>query len=509
MACAKRHGRFLTVALIGLGLVFCIKPSPADPPLTPFYNFNTGDGALPSAPLALTTPGGANVFYGTTAYGGANGFGTVYTFSQANTSPLGILTTLYAFSLSDGAYPIAGLLAGSNGNLYGTTSGGGANGTGTLFQITPAGVLTSLHNFSATGTSSPYSNMDGANPYAGLVMGPDKNFYGTTAFGGANGFGTIFQLTPSGQFTPLHSFTGADGANPAAGLVVGPDGNLYGTAAHGGANKTGTVYQITTGGTFTTLYSFSAVKSGFFGANPDGASPLASLVVGPDKNLYGTTAYGGTRGLGTVFQITTAGKLTSLYSFGLNPLDGTNPYASLVVGLDGLLYGTTPTGGENNTGTVFEITTAGALNTLYSFSALDYGATAATNNDGAMPYSGLCVTSNGNLCGTAYYGGANGNGTIYRIRRRPSVSNFNPTSGPVGTTVTVYGRYFTGAVSVTIGSVSAPCMVVSDTQLSVVVPKKAKGSSQIVVTTHNSSGNSTLGSARKYRGLFHAATIAG
>ncbi len=270
-------------------------------------------------------------------------------------TPTGTLTTLYSFcaqsGCTDGEYPVAGLVQGTDGNFYGTTPEGGANGGGTVFKITPTGTLTTLYSFCAQNNCA-----DGANPAAGLVQATDGNFYGTTYAGGANGYGTVFKITPSGTLTTLYSFCSkggcADGSYPEAGLVQATDGNLYGTTFaatfDGGANGDGTVFKITPSGTLTTLYSFSG---------PDGANPWAGLVQATDGNFYGTTYAGGANGDGTVFKTPLTGILTTLHSF--DGTDGAGPEAGLVQATDGNFYGTTFYGGTNGAGTVFRLVSVG------------------------------------------------------------------------------------------------------------------------------------------------------
>ncbi|MGC9237993.1 MAG: choice-of-anchor tandem repeat GloVer-containing protein, partial [Thiomonas sp.] len=165
----------------------------------------------------------------------------------------------------------------------------GTNNTGTVFQITPMGVESVLHSFGA-GT-------DGNTPYAGLVMDASGNLYGTTVVGGTNNTGTVFKITPAGAESVLHSFgAGTDGNTPYAGLVMDASGNLYGTTSSGGANGYGTVFKITTAGVESVLHSF--------GSGTDGNTPLAGLVMDASGNLYGTTDAGGANNNGTVFKIT-------------------------------------------------------------------------------------------------------------------------------------------------------------------------------------------------------------
>jgi uncharacterized repeat protein (TIGR03803 family) len=339
------------------------------------------NGEYPEAGLVQGSDGN---FYGTTDYGGTNGSGTVFKISTN-----GALTILHSFTGGiDGANPQAGLVQGSDGYFYGTTEYGGTNNLGTVFKISTNGALTSLHSF--TGGD------DGGGPN-GLMLGSDGNFYGTTGSGGGpSEAGTVFRISTNGDLTNLYSFTGSnDGASPAAGLVQGSDGSLYGTTQNGGTTnynglRDGTVFKITTNGALTTLYTFTG---------NDGASPQAALVQGSDGYFYGTTPQGGSNNLGTLFKISANGKLTSLYSFtGGN--DGWNPDGALVQGSDGYLYGTTAGVGylafESGHGTVFKFTTNGALTTLYSFTGL---------SDGAYPVAGLVQGSDGNLYGTTTQGG--------------------------------------------------------------------------------------------------------
>lgn len=238
---------------------------------------------------------------------------------------------------------------------------------------------------------------DGATPQAGLVQASDGNLYGSTVSGSINSAGTVFRITTGGVLTPLSPFGGFNGGvNPVANLIQASDGNLYGTTANGGTNTDGLFFRINTAGTLTPLYSFTG--------GSDGANPHGALLQATDGNLYGTTFSGGTNGDGTVFRITTGGAITPLYSF-TNGIDGANPAAGLVQASDGILYGTTMNGGTNNDGVVFRITTSGALTPLYSFTG---------GNDGSVPVAGLVQLSDGYLYGTTSNGTNNG-GAVYRI----------------------------------------------------------------------------------------------
>jgi uncharacterized repeat protein (TIGR03803 family) len=336
-----------------------------------------------------------------------------------------MFTTLTNFSGGDGTGPYASLVQGTDGNLYGITNGGGTNGYGTVFRVTPVGVLTTLYSFCAQPNC-----IDGGLPYGGLVLGTDGNLYGTTYLGGGldkdcgyrhpGGCGTVFKITLGGVLTTLHRFAGypTDGDAPTDALVQGTDGNFYGTAA-GGAYALGTVFEITPEGTLTTLYNFD-----------DGADPYGGLVQAADGSLYGTTYYGGQNncfgsilGCGTVFKITSAGVLTTLTSFAGYPTSGSGPYPTMARATDGNFYGTTHFGGANSScssasfgcGTAFKITTEGTLTTLYNFCSLSECV------DGAAPYAPLVQATDGNLYGAANGGGAitercfSGCGTVFKL----------------------------------------------------------------------------------------------
>jgi uncharacterized repeat protein (TIGR03803 family) len=309
------------------------------------------------------------------------------------------------------------LVLGSDGNMYGTTFNGGESnafrpGQGTVFSVTPSGdVKTGLYIF-CIGPGSPYKCFDGAGP-KGVVLGTDGNFYGTTYKGGATDSGTVFQLTPGSVLTTLYSFCSetncTDGTLPLAGVVEGADGNFYGTTGYGGANNFGTVFRITPAGVFSTLYSFCAQTN-----CADGEAPGA-LTLGNAGNLYGTTSVGGAKGNGTVFRITPTGALTTLHSFCSEEgcADGWQP-TSLIQGIDGNFYGTTNTGGANNGGTAFRLTPAGVLTPLYSFCS------ASNCADGKGPNT-MGEDSNGNFYGTTIAGGfvsekwPSGCGTLFSL----------------------------------------------------------------------------------------------
>ena len=435
---------------------------PAETKVTIEIQFTGTDGANPYAPLVQGTDGS---LFGTTAYGGDEAAGTVFKLTDGYK-----LTTLYSFcsqtNCADGEIPQMGLMQATNGHFYGTTYQGDVNNGGTVFEITAGGKLTTLYSFDET---------DGHHPDAGLVQATNGNFYGTTYQGGVNNGGTVFEITAGGKLTTLYNFCAqascADGEYPQAALVQATNGHFYGTTYQGGTNNAGTVFEITAGGKLTTLYNFCAQASCV-----DGEYPQAALVQATNGHFYGTTYQGGTNNYGTVFEITAAGKLTTLYSFCAQEscADGSYPYAGLVQATNGRFYGTTYQGGVakfgNNYGTVFEITAGGKLTTLYSFCAQPNCA------DGLYPYAGLMQSTNGILYGTTYGGNGTGTeGTLYfslDAGLGPFVET-RPTSGKVGATVIILGTNLKGTSSVTSNGTAATFTVVSNSEIKSTVPVRA------------------------------------
>ncbi len=335
-------------------------------------------------------------------------------------------SVLHDFQGSDGSYPVGGLIQGSDGNFYSTTSGGGANGSGTIFMITPAGAVTQLYAFGAF--NPDYCGKSGCSPPgpdAGLTLGADGNYYGTTYALGANATGSVFKITPTGNLTTLHEFgavdsnkANTDGANPLTALTLGADGNFYGTTDSGGPNGTGTVFRITPGGTLTTLHAFGAQTAPSSNINQDGIFPRGVLLQTSDGFLYGTARGGGAHAAGTVFKINAAGSFSIVYQFDATPGNSSfppyAPEAGLVLGADGNFYGTASAGGAGGSGVIFKLTTTGVLTTLYEFSRATPGAT-FTNSDGDNPFSALTLGSDGNFYGTAQQGGSAGYGTFFKI----------------------------------------------------------------------------------------------
>jgi uncharacterized repeat protein (TIGR03803 family) len=274
----------------------------------------------------------------------------------------------------------------------------------TALHLRLLGTLTVLHSFT--------DGNDGSEPYGGLTLGRDGNFYGTAYSGGAYRAGVVFKITPSGRLTVLHNFSGSDGALGFAPPIQGTDGNSYGTTSAGGkpvcgygAQDCGTVYKMTPSGALTTLYQFDFTHGGL---------PYAPLVQATDGKFYGVTRWGGNSscqfGCGVVFSITSTGTFTVLHSFDNNP--GVDPVGPLVQGTDGSFYGTTFEGGTHDRGFVFKITSTGTLTVLHDFNS-------GTGARGINPWAGLVQATDGTFYGTTAFGGLAQYGTIYRVIPKP------------------------------------------------------------------------------------------
>lgn len=365
------------------------------------HNFSGSDAANPNGALVLA----GDTLYGTTKAGGSSGFGTVFAI---NTDGSGFRTLHTFFGLSDGAYPLAGLIF-SGETLYGTTTQNGDFGNGTVFSINTNGTgFVTLYAFS--------SGSDGSEPAGNLLL-QGSVLYGTADLGGDYGKGVVYALNTNGTgFTTLYSFSGAtDGSLPFCNLQLSGNKTLIGTTTRGGNADEGTVFAINTDGSgFTNLYSFSARSDLAPYTNSDGAHPFCGLTLS-EGNLYGATAFGGSAGQGTLFKLNTDGTgFTTLYSFtptsnGTNS-DGGEPGILPGEGLTlsgSTLYGTAPVGGSSGNGTAFAINIDGSgFTLLHTFSG---------GSDGALPNNGL-VLSGGTLYGTAFQtSAAGGNGTIFSI----------------------------------------------------------------------------------------------
>jgi uncharacterized repeat protein (TIGR03803 family) len=395
---------------------------------TVLHQFTGGrDGANPLAGLSMDPAGR---LYGTASLGGI-GYGTV--FELAHQGSGWILKPLYAFQgIPDGFFPEARVTLAADGTLYGTTFYGGVRGTGcnqggpltlqcgTFFHLTPPATActtvvcpwteTQLYEFNS------YPSLFWPN-FGDLVFDPAGNLDGV-AFQGGNIAGGVFQLTPShGGWTEtaIYDFKdNGDGDQPVGGVIVDTAGNLYGTtlgapANPQGRNPYGTVYELTPSGSGWTEHTLHVFQDG-----SDGALPRCDLIEDASGNLYGTTSVGGSGGGGTafggtVFELTPSQGdwvFTVLYSF---PGPGKGPFSPLLMDATGNLYGTTLGGGAHQQGSVFKLTHSNGNWTYTSLHDFTGG------SDGRALYGHLLLDANGNLYGTAGWGGTTGNGVVWEI----------------------------------------------------------------------------------------------
>jgi uncharacterized repeat protein (TIGR03803 family) len=344
--------------------------------------------------------------YGTTAEGGAHGYGTVFSIS-----PTGTYKLLYSFTgTNDGAYPYASLVEGSDGYLYGsTTESSSASGGGTLFKMKPG----------SNSVTTVYEFPNGGAPYGGLVPDGEGNLYGTTFNDGEYGLGSIFVYNLTSGFEDLYDFSGPDGAGLEGSPLVAADGNLYGAARYGGEYSNGSSYGDGTVWEFN-LSTHTLTDIAYLnGANFGSYSATGGLVQAANGNLYTTTNAGGQGcnagctsyyyNVGTVLQIVPSGAsstVTNIHSF--NPFNGEGavPYlGTLVTDASSNIYIAGYVAGANNGGAVMQVTTGGAVTTLYSFSG----------SEGYNPASQPTLAQSGNLYGLTRSGSTDGNGDIYEI----------------------------------------------------------------------------------------------
>jgi uncharacterized repeat protein (TIGR03803 family) len=339
------------------------------------------------------------------------------------------------------------------------------------------GKLTTMYAFK--GSASGWT--DGDLLFAGLVQARNGDLYGTTFFGGANNGinngenGTVYKITTDGVFTTLYSFCSqpncSDGVQPYGALVEAVNGELYGTTLRGGANGPyGTVFKITTERTFTSLYSFCSQPN-----CADGELPYGALVQAPNGDLYGTTSQGGVNGAGTIYKITPDGKLTTLHNFCSlkDCVDGAEPYAGLIYGSDGQLYGTTFATGQNRAhgGTIYKISPGGGFSRIYTF----------CDNSSCDPEhlaQPLLQYTDG-----SFYGTTSGSpklydllGTVFHLST--GLKPFIKTStvwGSVGTPVYIQGSDLSGATQVTFNGTAAEFTIISSMQIKTSVPAGATG----------------------------------
>jgi len=449
--------------------------------VTVLYSFTATNGPDCQNGMTLGTDGN---FYGT-ALTSCTGSGYVFKLT-----PSGTLTVLHTFTgTPDGSGP-GPLTLYTDGNFYGVTSKGGANNYGTVFKVTPTGTLTVLYSFDGTNYF--------ANPTYGLTVGNDGNFYGTQW--GGNGLGSVFKITPAGELTVLHTFTGnPDGAEPASGVILGKDGNFYGDTEYGGAYGYGTLFKMTPSGTLKILYSFNS-------STDYATSPTAPLLQATDGNFYGVLI----SRFQDLFRFTPSGKLTVLEKFILPA--GVLPYWPLIQDTNGILYGLLQQGGTVNGGELFSLhigakpfvslvsssgkegANIGILGQAFSSSSVvEFGGVQATS----IKLSGKTFISatvpTGALTGSVTVTtGSTILTSIQTFKVKPTLVSFKPSSGPVGTPVTITGTGLTQTTKVTFGGVASTNFTVnSDSQVTANVPTGAVTGKIVIKTNGGSAASKT------------------
>jgi len=365
-----------------VGVVFKVNTTDEE---TVVYGFpGPVDGIAPQSGVIADAAGN---LYGTAPYGGISNSGVIYKLDVAGNE-----TVLCTFTGGvDGAYPDAGVIRDSAGNLYGTTYNGGTADAGVVFELDANGQETVLHNFTG--------GADGGNPYAGVIRDSAGNLYGTTEYGGAANLGAVFKVDTSGEETVLFSFPGGNGgSNPYGGVTADSAGNLYGTTAYGGSGGSGVVFKLDPAGTETVLHTFKTPN--------DGAAPESGVIRDSAGNLYGTTYGGGKYDAGVVYKVAASGQETVLYTF-TGGADGGSPVAGVIMDSAGNLYGTAQYGGASHWGVVFEVNTSSQEIVLYNF--------AGGTGDGSRPLAGVIRNSAGVLFGTTSSSGTNDSGVVYQL----------------------------------------------------------------------------------------------
>jgi uncharacterized repeat protein (TIGR03803 family) len=402
-----RSGTVLALAVVLLAVGETAIPAQAQT-YTDLHDFNPSAGDPQQLLYTDLFPQGRDgQLYGVSHTGGTAGLGTVFSITLGGTP-----TVLHSFDgSSTGSNPYNGLTLGGDGNFYGVAPFGGSAGLGNVYKITPTGTVTVLHNFTNTG--------DGDGPTSPPTQGSDGNFYGTT--GGSGGVSVFYKVTPTGTFKTLHTFTSAEGVECGY-AALGTDGNFYGGCTQGGTNNDGTLFKVSATGHLTVLHNMTGT---------DGKAPAGpELMQASDGNFYGVTLFGGTHNVGVFYKLKTSGTYTVLYNF-TGGSDGGNPVAAPTQGPDGNLYGTASIGG----------------NTV---------ACSGDGTHGSAPESWLTLDTDGVFYGNTFGGGAHGDGVFYsfNVGFSPFVT-LGITSGKVGTKVGIMGQGFDSSSVVKFGGVAA------------------------------------------------------
>jgi len=335
-------------------------------------------------------------FYGLTNSGGDSSYGVI--FQYVNTT--GVLSVVHSFAgITDGAHPTDGLLKATNGTLYGVTLKGGIADSGMLFSYYPPS--------NQYDTLMSFGGVNGSMPYGGLMQASNGLLYGTTYYGGLYNKGVIYRLDPStNTYSVLYDFDGTSGQNPEATLLQASNGLLYGTTLLGGVNGNGVLFKYSLiANTITRVKDMDSIT----GRSPEGHH----LIQGTDGLLYGTSEQNGVLGNGVMYTYnTSSGVFTEAVTF--NGTNGQSPRGRLYQAANGLIYGSVAMGGSGADGNIFSYDPVSTnLTVLNNF----------TGANGQTPLSGMSLAADGLLYGTTMTGGTLNQGSIYTIN--PTDGSFN------------------------------------------------------------------------------------
>lgn len=503
------------------------------------YDFNCQTGGCEPLDSGSLTEVGDGSFFGTAGYGGAGNGGTLF---DVTTTPIVNYNDFFTFGSPYGTTPGGAVVLDFYENFYATTNQGGAYGNGTLYGNV-FGVSMDLHDFTnaegfaaaspvlgkdwnlygitsngaaytviITSTGATYQSLGTYAPgavYSPLLLASDGNLYGTSDNGGTDNFGTVFRMTtPNGAIHKVFSFNGKNGQYLYGPLVEPTPLTFYGTTFEGGKNNAGAIFKLTSKGAFTKLFDFAS------GCSSTGGNPSAGLALGADGNLYGVTVNGGANCVGAIFEITTATNIfTKLFDFSGTggAVPGANPYATLALNSNGILYGLTVNGGANNEGAYFSVaplnlkpllTLEGPIfvapgvpiqifgNNLEQTYQVTFGGVQAqfqVDSDTLMSATVPMDAVDGLIVDTLQTGLQIQ--TLQAVHILPQILNLDPSSGPVGTQVGITGGGFAGTTKVTFGSKVASFTIVSPSLIQATVPTGAK-TGYVKVTTPNGTAQS-------------------
>jgi uncharacterized repeat protein (TIGR03803 family) len=519
--------------LLAVLTVACLAAAASAQTYTDLHDFDETEGCCALQPSMLTQGQDGNI-YGATTSGGSHFYGNVFKMT-----PSGTLTSIYSFDLTHGGYPQGGISMAADGNFYGTTYQGGTNHFGTIFKVTSSGAFTELYDFNNTNDGAyphtpPVQAQDGnlygttangtvavlykittagvftvmetlaGQSYSPLLLGADGNLYGTTVYGGTYNGGTVFVFSPTAKaIKTIYNFHTE--WSPYGPLIQGADGALYGTTSAGGTGSWGVIFRVTTAGVYKVLFNFSSSSSA------NGGTSYSGLVQGSDKFLYGVTSGGGANGQGVLFKIGPTGTgFAALHSFAT--ATGDTPLATPFLHSNGTIYGLTSHGGANSAyGVVYsmnvslkEFVAPVVLHSARSNTSVEllgqgfntatgvlFGTGAGTLTVSSDTFATAKITT-GATTGAITVKEPGGNlSTLQAFKIVPTIKNFNPTSGTVGTSVVITGTSLLQTLTVKFNGVAATVFTVnSDTQVTATVPAGAV-TGKITITTNGGTAASS------------------